>query len=84
MCHATECDECGKATWEGCGMHIEQALCDVEPADRCKCIPIITAMCQACAAETEQTRLSAIDLYVFITPASPLPPMSDIVRGGGG
>jgi len=26
MCSAVRCSTCGKATWEGCGQHIEEAL----------------------------------------------------------
>ncbi|GAA1375129.1 hypothetical protein GCM10009638_11700 [Luteococcus sanguinis] len=37
MCQKVTCDKCGKPTWQGCGEHIEQALADVQPADRCTC-----------------------------------------------
>lgn len=37
MCKKVTCDKCGKPTWQGCGEHIEQALKDVAPADRCTC-----------------------------------------------
>lgn len=37
MCHKVTCSECKKATWAGCGLHIEQALAAVKPEDRCKC-----------------------------------------------
>lgn len=37
MCSRTTCRSCGKATWSGCGNHIEQALAGVPAADRCKC-----------------------------------------------
>ncbi|CAF0825333.1 unnamed protein product [Adineta ricciae] len=37
MCMKTECKECGKPTWKGCGKHIEQALKDVPQDERCKC-----------------------------------------------
>lgn len=36
MCHAITCPSCGKATWEGCGQHIELALAGVPQADRCQ------------------------------------------------
>ncbi len=29
MCHAVTCKTCGKATWAGCGRHVEQALAGV-------------------------------------------------------
>lgn len=28
---------CGKATWAGCGEHIEEALAGVPAEDRCTC-----------------------------------------------
>lgn len=35
MCRKVTCRTCGKATWAGCGQHIEQALAGVPRADRC-------------------------------------------------
>lgn len=37
MCYQVRCPKCGKATWGGCGAHIEQALAGVPAAERCKC-----------------------------------------------
>ena len=37
MCSKITCNKCGKATWTGCGQHVEQALAGVKPADRCTC-----------------------------------------------
>lgn len=37
MCQQVTCADCGKATWAGCGEHVEQALAGVAPADRCAC-----------------------------------------------
>jgi hypothetical protein len=37
MCSRVTCHICNKATWAGCGQHIEQALAGVSEADRCKC-----------------------------------------------
>ncbi len=37
MCQRATCPSCGKPTYRGCGMHIEQVLGDVLPADRCRC-----------------------------------------------
>jgi hypothetical protein len=39
MCHQIKCRRCGKATWAGCGAHVEQALRGVPPAERCQCPP---------------------------------------------
>ena len=35
MCTQVKCKECGKATWTGCGQHVEEALRGVPKADRC-------------------------------------------------
>lgn len=35
MCSKVTCNKCGKATWSGCGEHIEYALAGVAQADRC-------------------------------------------------
>lgn len=37
MCQQVTCNTCDKPTWSGCGEHVEQALADVQPADRCSC-----------------------------------------------
>ncbi len=37
MCRRAECSECGKPTFAGCGMHVEQVLGDVPRAERCTC-----------------------------------------------
>ena len=37
MCSRANCKKCGKATWRGCGNHIEQALAGVPKAQRCSC-----------------------------------------------
>jgi hypothetical protein len=37
MCQKVKCDSCGKATWSGCGQHIDEALAGVAAADRCSC-----------------------------------------------
>lgn len=39
MCFQVTCDKCGKATWSGCGYHVEQALADVDLDERCVCAP---------------------------------------------
>ncbi|MEO5854306.1 MAG: hypothetical protein ABIQ15_17505 [Nocardioides sp.] len=35
MCRAVRCRTCGKATWAGCGDHIEEALAGISTDDRC-------------------------------------------------
>ncbi len=37
MCYQVTCGSCGKATWSGCGNHIEQALAGVPVQERCTC-----------------------------------------------
>ncbi|KAG1656113.1 hypothetical protein FOA52_010295 [Chlamydomonas sp. UWO 241] len=39
MCFQVACTKCGKASWGGCGMHIDNALKGVPMQDRCKCKP---------------------------------------------
>lgn len=36
MCRAVRCKQCGKTTWAGCGMHVDQVLAGVPQADRCQ------------------------------------------------
>lgn len=35
MCSRISCRECGKATWTGCGQHVEEALAGVPASQRC-------------------------------------------------
>ena len=35
MCFKVECSTCNKATWKGCGQHIQNALEGVALEDRC-------------------------------------------------
>jgi len=37
MCKKTTCAVCQKATWAGCGQHIEEALAGVPTSERCQC-----------------------------------------------
>lgn len=39
MCQRATCKSCGKATYTGCGMHVEQVLAGIPQADRCSCPP---------------------------------------------
>ena len=36
MCSPATCHSCGKTTWAGCGMHVDQVLAGVPRADRCE------------------------------------------------
>ena len=37
MCQRSVCSKCGKATWVGCGQHIEEVLRGVPPNKQCQC-----------------------------------------------
>ncbi len=37
MCRRVDCSKCGRPTFAGCGMHVEQVLGNVPPAQRCQC-----------------------------------------------
>lgn len=37
MCRQVTCRTCGKATYAGCGMHVEQVLAGVPQSRRCDC-----------------------------------------------
>jgi hypothetical protein len=35
MCRPTTCRTCGKTTWAGCGMHVDQVMARVPRDNRC-------------------------------------------------
>jgi hypothetical protein len=37
MCRRIDCPKCGRPTFAGCGLHVEQVLGNVPPAERCQC-----------------------------------------------
>jgi len=37
MCSPIICSKCGKTTWSGCGMHVDQVMASVSPENRCTC-----------------------------------------------
>ncbi|MER7583719.1 hypothetical protein [Kitasatospora sp. NPDC097691] len=37
MCRRIACRTCGKATYTGCGLHVDQVLAGVGKSDRCAC-----------------------------------------------
>ena len=47
MCRKVTCDKCGKATYAGCGRHIDDVLGDVPLEERCVC-PRENEKCQGC------------------------------------
>lgn len=36
MCQKVTCRKCGKASWSGCGQHVDQVMRGVSKADRCQ------------------------------------------------
>jgi len=41
MCRRVACGKCGKASYAGCGNHVDQVLAGVPKAQRCTCPPPI-------------------------------------------
>jgi hypothetical protein len=39
MCRQVSCRRCGKATWAGCGQHVDQVMRGVPRSQRCACPP---------------------------------------------
>jgi hypothetical protein len=37
MCRRVDCPKCGRPTYAGCGMHVEQVLGNVPADQRCRC-----------------------------------------------
>lgn len=35
MCRAVTCKKCGKATWAGCGQHVQQVMSGIPASQRC-------------------------------------------------
>ncbi|MBD8507083.1 hypothetical protein HT102_11345 [Hoyosella sp. G463] len=36
MCYPVNCRQCGKTTWSGCGMHVDQVMRGVPKNERCE------------------------------------------------
>jgi hypothetical protein len=39
MCRQATCRSCGKASWAGCGQHVDQVMRNVPRNQRCGCGP---------------------------------------------
>lgn len=39
MCSPAQCPRCGKATWRGCGRHVDAVMANVPVNDQCSCPP---------------------------------------------
>lgn len=50
MCQRATCKNCGKATYRGCGMHVEQVLAGVPSSERCACATTDSAAASPAAA----------------------------------
>ncbi len=37
MCRPAPCSSCGKTTWAGCGLHVDQVMVHVPTDARCTC-----------------------------------------------
>lgn len=37
MCRSVTCRGCGKASWKGCGLHVDQVMRGVPWDQRCSC-----------------------------------------------
>ena len=37
MCSPISCRSCGKVTWSGCGMHVDQVMANVPKEQQCTC-----------------------------------------------
>ncbi len=37
MCFPVPCATCGKTTWDGCGLHVDDVMSQVTPDQRCAC-----------------------------------------------
>ena len=59
MCRRVNCSQCGKPSFAGCGMHVEQVLGDVPKPERC--------CCQQTQANTEPVESAWGSLGSFFT-----------------
>ena len=50
MCSPATCSTCGKATYSGCGRHVDQVLAGVPKSRRCSCGEARTASRTTAAA----------------------------------
>ncbi|SDT19652.1 hypothetical protein [Jiangella sp. DSM 45060] len=35
MCHPALCKTCGRTTWRGCGLHVQQVMAGIPEEERC-------------------------------------------------
>ena len=40
MCRPATCPDCGKASYSGCGRHVDQVLANVPKDQICVCVPV--------------------------------------------
>ncbi|KAF2859489.1 hypothetical protein K470DRAFT_249211 [Piedraia hortae CBS 480.64] len=41
MCFKTACPTCNKATWNGCGKHVQSVMDSIPQESRCACEPLV-------------------------------------------
>lgn len=61
MCRRVTCSNCGKPSFAGCGLHVEQVLAGVPRDERCRCYEAPQARSSAArspSAESEATKAS--------------------------
>lgn len=56
MCQRVTCPQCGKPTYAGCGMHVEQVLGNVPKEQRCKCREEAAAAAKSSGASGADTK----------------------------
>ncbi len=55
MCRRITCPQCGKPSFAGCGLHVEQVLGDVPPEERCRCHEAVSERRRGATAHGEQS-----------------------------
>jgi hypothetical protein len=56
------CEECQKATYKGCGKHVEQVLRGVDASDRCRCAELVVSLISAALAQPTSITASTLSL----------------------
>jgi hypothetical protein len=60
MCRRVDCRKCGKPTFAGCGMHVEQVLGNVPPSQRCRCHEVRAKDTGSAAGTDLRSRIRAL------------------------
>jgi hypothetical protein len=54
MCRRITCERCGKPSFAGCGMHVEQVLANVPREQRCRCHEVAKPSTEGGASSASQ------------------------------